>query len=165
MRPSPWTGRVTCRRRPTSAAVTISGAIEARFLRVHQTIYEATRGAVGHRLIGVPTLLLNSSGRRTGRQRTAALVYAEDDDGSLIVSASNGGAARPPGWLHNVKAEGAVAVQVGRRRFDAGAEVIGQEHPDYARLWTLVNRNAHGRYDRYQQRTDRVIELVRLRPR
>ncbi len=146
------------------ATVTIRGTIEARFLRVHQVIYEATRGAVGHRLIGVPTLLLTSTGRRTGRQRTAALVYAKDEDGSLVVVASNGGADRPPGWLHNVKANRVVAVQIGRRRLDAGAEVIGPEHAEYTRLWTLVNRNAHGRYDRYQQHTDRVIELVRLRP-
>lgn len=145
--------------------MTILGTIESRFLRVHQTIYEATRGVIGHRLIGVPTLLLTSTGRRTGRRRTAALVYAEDDDGSLIVIASNGGAARPPGWLHNVKADGSVAVQIGRHRFDAGAEVIGPEHGQYARLWTLVNRNARGRYDRYQQRIDRAIELVKLRPR
>jgi len=32
-------------------------------------------------------------------------------------------------------------------------------------FWTLVNRAAHGRYDRYQHRTDRPLELVKLRPR
>lgn len=144
--------------------MTILRAIESRMLRVHQTIYESSRGAVGHRLIGIPTLLLTSTGRRTGRERTAALVYAKDNDGSLIVSASNGGADRPPAWLHNVKANGAVAVRIGRRQFDAGAEVIGPGHAEYARLWTLVNRNTRGRYDRYQQRTDRAIELVRLLP-
>jgi F420H(2)-dependent quinone reductase len=142
--------------------VTILGSFESRFLRVHQAIYEATRGAVGHRLIGVPTLLLTSTGRHTGRQRTAALVYAKDDDGSLVVVASNGGAARPPGWLHNVKAQASVSVQIGRRRFDAEAKVIAPGHTDYPRLWTLVNHNAHGRYDRYQQRTDRPLELVKL---
>jgi F420H(2)-dependent quinone reductase len=145
--------------------VTTRGTVESRFLRIHQTIYEATRGVLGHRLIGVPTLLLTSTGRRTGRRRTTALVYAKDDDGSLIVTASNGGADRPPGWLHNVKADSSVDVQIGRRRFDAYAEVIGSDHSEHARLWTLVNRNAHGRYDRYQQHTDRVIELVKLRPR
>jgi F420H(2)-dependent quinone reductase len=145
--------------------VTILGTVESRFLRIHQTIYEATRGTVGHRLIGVPTLLLTATGRRTERRRTAALVYARDDDGSLTVTASNGGADRAPGWLHNVKADGSVEVQIGRRRFDADAEVIGPEHAEYPRLWTLVNRNAHGRYERHQQHTDRVIELVKLRAR
>lgn len=145
--------------------MTILGSIESRFLRVHQNIYEATQGAVGHRLIGVPTLLLTSTGRRSGRQRSAALVYAKDDDGSLVVVASNGGADRPPGWLHNVKADGTVAVQIGRRRFDATAEVIAPGHAHYQRLWALINRTAHGRYDRYQHRTDRPLELVKLRPR
>jgi deazaflavin-dependent oxidoreductase (nitroreductase family) len=145
--------------------VTTLGSIQSGFLRIHQTIYEATRGTVGHRLIGVPTLLLTSTGRRTGSPRTAALVYAKDDDGALIVTASNGGADRRPGWLHNVKADASVEVRVGRRRFDGSAEVIGPEHTEYVRLWTLVNRNTRGRYDRYQQHTDRAIELVKLRPR
>ena len=145
--------------------MTILGTVESHFLRIHQTIYEATRGTVGHRLIGVPTLLLTSTGRRTGSRRTAALVYAKDHDGSLIVTASNGGADRPPGWIYNVKADGSVEVQIGRRRFGGSAEVIGPEHAEYPRLWTLVNRNTRGRYDRHQQHTNRAIELVKLRPR
>jgi deazaflavin-dependent oxidoreductase (nitroreductase family) len=143
--------------------VSILGAVESRVLRVHQTIYEATRGVVGHRLIGVPTLLLSTTGRRTGSRRTAALVYVEDGDGSLIVTASNGGADRSPGWLHNVKADGSVEVRLGRRQFDGSAEVIGPEDAEYSRLWTLVNRKTRGRYDRYQSQTDRAIELVKLR--
>ena len=140
-------------------------SVESRILRLHQAIYEATQGAIGHRLIGVPTLLLTTTGRRTGRRRTTALVYATDADGSLIVTASNGGADRPPDWCQNVKAHGSVEGQIGRRRFTGRAELIGPEHGEYARLWALVNRNARGRYDRYQRRTDRVIELVRLRAR
>lgn len=138
-------------------------SVTSLFLRVHQAIYEATGGAVGHRLIGVPTLLLTTTGRRTGHQRTTALVYTKDDDGSLIVTASNGGADRAPGWLHNVKANGSIDGQIGRHRFTGSAEVISPEHADYARLWTVVNRKARGRYDRYQRQTDRPIELVRLR--
>jgi deazaflavin-dependent oxidoreductase (nitroreductase family) len=132
-------------------------------LQLHQATYQATRGVLGHRLIGVPTLLLTTTGRRTGRARTAALVYARDEDGSLVVTASNGGADRPPGWLHNVKASDAVRVRLKREQFAAKAEVIGPGDASYERLWTLVNRNAHGRYERYQQKTDRPIELVTLR--
>ena len=141
----------------------IADAVQATFLRVHQAIYEGTRGRIGHRMIGVPSLLMTSVGRRTGLRRTAALVYAKDD-GALVVVASNGGADRPPAWLHNVRARPDVDVRVGRRRMAATAEVIGPDHADYARLWKLVNVNNHGRYDRYQTRTQRPIELVRLAP-
>lgn len=143
--------------------MTILGAVQLRLLRLHQAIYEVTGGFVGHRLLGVPTLLLTTTGRRTGNQRTAALVYAEDTDGSLVVTASNGGADRAPGWLHNIKADASAKGRIGRRQFGAHGEVIGPEHAEYARLWALVNRQARGRYDRYQRKTDRPIELVRLR--
>ena len=129
-----------------------SQSLQPRFLRIHQAIYEATGGAIGHRLIGVPTLLLTTTGQRTGKRRTSARVYAKDGDGSLIVTASNGGADRAPGWCHNVTTNPAVEVQIGRRRFTRQAEVIGTDHVEYPRLWTLVNHNARGRYDRYQAR-------------
>lgn len=138
-------------------------SLESRVLHLHQSIYEVTGGVVGHRLIGVPTLLLTTTGRRTGSQRTTALVYARDDDGSLIVAASNGGADRAPGWLYNVKADEAVQVRLKRDQFAANAEVVGPEGADYERLWALVNRNARGRYERYQKKTHRPIELVKLR--
>jgi deazaflavin-dependent oxidoreductase (nitroreductase family) len=140
-------------------------SFESRVLHLHQAVYQATGGVVGHRLIGVPTLLLTATGRRTGSQRTAALVYARDDDGSLIVTASNGGADLAPGWLFNVQSNGAVEIRLKRDRFPAIAEVIGPEDAEYEQLWALVNRNAHGRYERYQKNTDRPMKLVRLRRR
>lgn len=114
-------------------------------------------------MIGVPSLLMTSVGRKTGARRTAALVYAKDAD-SFIVVASNGGADRPPGWLYNVKAQPAVEIQLGRRRLDATAEAIGPDDDRYAALWKLVNQRNHGRYDRYQNKTSRPITLVRLTP-
>ena len=130
-------------------------------LRVHQAIYEGTKGLLGHRLIGVPSLLLRTTGRRTGEPRTSALVYAKDGDRYVVV-ASNGGSDRPPGWLHNVRAKPDVEIQVGRRRMPATARVIERGDPDYEYLWTLVNAGNSGRYDRYQQQTERPISLVTL---
>jgi len=114
-------------------------------------------------MIGVPSLLLTSVGRQTGKRRTAALVYAKDGD-SFVVVASNGGADRPPGWLYNVTAQPKVEVQLGRRRLDAAAEVIGPDDARYAALWKLANDRNHGRYDQYQAKTSRPIKLVRLTP-
>ncbi len=68
-------------------------------LRVHDAVYRKTNGWVGHRALGIPSLLLHTVGGKTGQPRTAALTYARDGDTYLIV-ASKGGDPRAPGWYH-----------------------------------------------------------------
>ncbi|WP_329000277.1 nitroreductase family deazaflavin-dependent oxidoreductase [Kribbella sp. NBC_00709] len=76
-----------------------------RVLQAHQWIYEHTDGFLGHRLLfGNPTLLLRTTGRRTGVQRTNGLTYARDGDDYLVV-ASRGGSDKPPAWLGNLTAD------------------------------------------------------------
>jgi F420H(2)-dependent quinone reductase len=133
-------------------------------LEVHQLLYERSDGRVGHHLLGTPTLLLRTTGRRSGATRTNALVYLADDR-KYIVVASKGGDDRPPAWLLNLTAEPKVEVQLGRERRQASARVLEKDEPDYERLWRLVNENNGGRYDRYQARTARPIPLVILTPR
>lgn len=133
------------------------------FLRLHQFLYERSDGRVGHRMIVVPSLLLRTVGRRSGRTRTAALVYARDGSDYVLV-ASNGGAERPPSWLHNIRSNPAVEIQVGRRRMPAVARILGPGESDYERLWRLADRANRGRYSAYQRRTSRPIELVVLTP-
>lgn len=132
-------------------------------LHVHQAVYEFSGGRVGHGMLGVPCLLLRTTGRRTGRSRTAALVYARDGEDYVVV-ASLGGSDHPPAWLHNLRADPHVGVQVGRRRFPAVATVVERGHADFARMWRSVNEENRRRYDRYQAKTSRPIPLVRLTP-
>jgi deazaflavin-dependent oxidoreductase (nitroreductase family) len=135
-----------------------------RVLEVHQLLYERSDGRVGHHLLGTPTLLLRTTGRRSGATRTNALVYLADDR-KYIVVASKGGDDRPPAWLLNLTAEPKVEVQLGRERRQASARVLEKHERDYERLWRLVNENNGGRYDRYQARTARPIPIVILTPR
>jgi deazaflavin-dependent oxidoreductase (nitroreductase family) len=132
-------------------------------LTLHQRLYERTDGRVGHRLFGVPSALLRTTGRRTGRPRASALVYARDG-GDYLVVASNGGADRPPGWLFNIQAKPEVELQVGRQRFAATARVVDGDDREHARLWEIVNANNHGRYRRYQAKTARKIPVVVVTP-
>src|ERR1700759_5411561 len=125
-------------------------SLTSQVLRLHERIYKMTDGRVGHRMIGVPTLLLRSTGRRSGATRTNGLVYAKDGSDYLVV-ASNGGADRPPAWLYNVKAKPAGEIQVGRERQPGTARVIEPADPDYQRVWKLVNDNNHDRYTAYQK--------------
>jgi deazaflavin-dependent oxidoreductase (nitroreductase family) len=130
-------------------------------LRVHAFIYEHTDGLIGHRMLGVPCLMLRTTGRKTGQTRTNSLVYAKDGDRYLVV-ASKGGSPKAPSWLLNLRAKPEVQVQIGRMRFQATGTEIGPDDPDYARLWKLVNDNNGNRYDAYQQQTTRPIPVVAL---
>ena len=132
-------------------------------LHVHQAVYDVTDGRVGHHMLGVPCLLLRTTGRRTGKSRTSALVYARDGEAYVVV-ASLGGSDHPPAWLHNVRADPHVGVQVGRTRFPAVATVVERGEEDYAQLWRSVNAVNRNRYEGYQAKTSRPIPLVRLTP-
>jgi deazaflavin-dependent oxidoreductase (nitroreductase family) len=139
------------------------GSLYQLALRVHAAVYERSDGRVGHGVLGVPTLLLRTTGRRSGRTRTNALVYARDGARYLVVP-SKGGADQAPGWLHNIRARPTVEIQVGRQRRPATATVIAPDDPEFPRLWKTVNRNNASRYDQYQARTTRPIPVVALSP-
>jgi deazaflavin-dependent oxidoreductase (nitroreductase family) len=138
-------------------------SLQSNLLRVHEALYKRTDGRIGHRLIGVPTLLLRTTGRRSGSTRTIALVYARDGGDYLIVP-SNGGSDRPPAWLYNVRADPRVEIQIARRRQAAVARVVESSDPEFDRLWAIVNENNHDRYTAYQKQTERPIPVVALTP-
>jgi F420H(2)-dependent quinone reductase len=132
-------------------------------LRVHDAVYKASGGRIGHRVLGVPTLMLTTTGRRSAQPRTNSLVYARDGDDYLLV-ASKGGSDSPPAWLLNLTADPHVGIQVGRERLDAVAKVLESSDPDYDRVWKLVNENNKDRYTAYQRQTSRPIPVVAITP-
>ncbi|MDA8627619.1 nitroreductase family deazaflavin-dependent oxidoreductase [Pseudomonadales bacterium] len=138
-------------------------SIFSTVLKIHQSIYESTDGLLGHKLLGVPTLLLRTKGRKSGEIRTTALIYL-DDNNSKVVVASKAGDSKPPAWLLNLQANPKVEYQLNRDRVAAVTEVIERGHPDYERLWKEHNDRNAGRYDEYQSLTERPIPLVRLVP-
>jgi deazaflavin-dependent oxidoreductase (nitroreductase family) len=138
-------------------------SITGLVLRLHQKLYERTDGRVGQRMLGVPALLLRTTGRRSGATRTNGLIFARDGDDYLVV-ASNGGADRPPAWLHNLRASSDVEIQVGREHRNGAATVVEPSDPGYERLWKIVNENNRDRYSAYQKQTTRPIPVVVLTP-
>lgn len=134
-------------------------------LKVHQAIYEGSRGLIGHRLfLGLPTLLLRTTGRKSGEPRTTALVYGRDGE-NLMVVASNGGHRKPPAWLLNLEAQPAIEIQVGVRRWPVVATALRPGDPDYDRLFAICNKANKGTFAKYQTRTDRPLPVVVLAPR
>jgi deazaflavin-dependent oxidoreductase (nitroreductase family) len=139
---------------------TFDRVVGLRLLAAHQFIYELSGGRIGEQLGRVRMLLLHTTGRKSGRPRTAALLYHRDRDDYVVVG-SKGGSDTPPVWLLNLKAIPDVGVQVGTRRFRAKARVASAAErralwPEVTRLWP--------QYDRYQSQTRRPIPLVILTP-
>jgi F420H(2)-dependent quinone reductase len=133
-------------------------------LRVHDAVYRGTNGWIGHRTLGIPSLLLHTVGAKTGKQRTTSLTYARDGADYLIV-ASKGGDPKAPGWYHNLKAKPDVEINVGPKRFGVTARPVQPGDPDYERLWRIVNKNNSNRYAEYQKKTSRPIPVVVLTPK
>lgn len=158
--------RQTLARRPpwltrTINRLTAPHSAPDRVLRVHQWLYQRSDGRVGQLMAGVPTLLLGTTGRRTGNWRCSAVNYAVDGD-RLIIAASNSGGDRPPAWFYNLQSNPSIQIQVGRHHLAGAAAVVESTNPDYERLWALMNAICNGRYDAYQTLTSRPIALVAI---
>jgi deazaflavin-dependent oxidoreductase (nitroreductase family) len=139
-------------------------AVGIKVLKGHQVLYERTGGLIGHRILGVPSLLLHTTGAKTGLARTNALSYAREGADYLVV-ASMGGAPTAPGWFHNLKARPEAEIQLGRRHLPVTSHAVMPGEADFERLWDLVNKRNADRYRAYQRATTRPIPVVVLRPR
>jgi deazaflavin-dependent oxidoreductase (nitroreductase family) len=120
--------------------------------------YIASGGQDGHLWEGVTTLLLTTTGRRSGQTRTTPLIYGRDGDRYLVV-ASRGGAPKHPSWYENLAAQPLVQVQGMADRFKARARTAtAAEKPA---LWKTMAA-IWPPYDEYQARTPREIPVVIL---
>jgi deazaflavin-dependent oxidoreductase (nitroreductase family) len=124
----------------------------------HIRRYLETDGVTGHEWNGVPTLVLTTTGRKSGQPRRSAMIYGRDGD-AYVVIASQGGAPAHPGWYLNLVAEPDVEVQVHADRFRARARTA--EGDERERLWALMT-SIWPNFDVYTTRTERRIPVLVL---
>lgn len=124
----------------------------------HIRDYVETDGRSGHRWRGVPTLLLTTRGRKSGKLRRTALIYGEDGDRYVVV-ASRGGHAKHPAWYLNLVDNPEVEVQVGADKFSARAHTATAEERE--QLWKMMV-SVWSTYESYQAKTKREIPVVVL---
>jgi deazaflavin-dependent oxidoreductase (nitroreductase family) len=126
----------------------------------HIDRYLATGGEEGHDWQGTQTLLLNTTGRRSGKRRTHPLIYGRHGDDYLVV-ASKGGAPEHPDWYLNLTENPEVEIQVKADVMKAHARTAtADEKPE---LWSIMTEEWPD-YDSYQTKTDREIPVVVLEP-
>lgn len=109
----------------------------------------------------LPTLLLTTTGRKTGKPRALPLIYGESD-GSYVVIGSKGGLPSHPVWFLNLQANPECELMVGPKHVSTRARVAEGEERE--RLWKQMAA-IYPPYDDYQQRAgERTIPVVVLEP-
>jgi deazaflavin-dependent oxidoreductase (nitroreductase family) len=109
----------------------------------------------------LPTLLLTTTGRKSGKPRSLPLIYGEAG-GSYVVVASKGGMPTHPVWYLNLEAAPECDLMVGAKPVRARARVA--EGSERERLWKQMAA-IYPPYDAYQKSAgDRVIPVVVLEP-
>lgn len=126
--------------------------------KLNVPLYRASRGRLGATWGRAPILLLTTTGRRSGQQRTAPVVYMTDHQ-RLVVIGSNAGNERAPAWALNLQANPGCAVQVGGTRRQLKARVAEDE--ERAELWRKMNEQYAG-FDDYEERTSRELRVFVL---
>ena len=130
------------------------------FTGIHTFFYRLSGGKMGGRFGRSPVLLLITTGRKTGKQRTTPLFYLKDGD-NLILFASNGGSATHTTWWLNLQANPQAEVELGRKKLLVTARQADAE--ERKRLWPLLVA-MYARYAGNQKKTAREIPLVILSP-
>jgi len=105
----------------------------------------------------LPTLLLTTTGRKSGQPRATALNYLPDGD-RLLILGSNFGQQHHPGWTSNLLAHPEATVAIGGAEVPVRAGLL--EGPD--RGEALRRFLAYPMYRSYRSRTERDLRLFAL---
>jgi deazaflavin-dependent oxidoreductase (nitroreductase family) len=123
-------------------------------------MYRVSGGRLGAKARGLPTLLLTTTGRRSGQLHTIPLPFLPEGD-NMIVVASYAASPKHPAWYLNLTETPEVTVQYRGETQAMRAETATAERR--AELWTRLEHDAPW-YLEYQRRTDREIPVVVLHP-
>ena len=123
-------------------------------------LYNVSGGRIGGKMGKVPVLLLTTTGRKTGKQRTLPLVYIMDDS-NYVITASAGGVDKHPGWFFNIRSNPQATIQVKDKHIQVTAEIAEPEKK--SELWSRLVEVAPN-FAGYEKRTSREIPMVILHP-
>jgi deazaflavin-dependent oxidoreductase (nitroreductase family) len=111
-------------------------------------------------IAGLPNVNLTVKGRKSGIERTTPLLCVPDGD-TLLIAGSYFGGPKMPLWVGNLRAaDGAATVRFDKATFAVTAQELSD--PERAEAWQVMLRTWPN-YAKYEERTDRLIPVFRLR--
>jgi len=129
-------------------------------MSIQTFFFRLTNGKLFSEMRGMPILLLNTKGRKTGKIRTTPVMYIRNRE-DYIVTASNNGLKKHPGWLYNIKASPEVEIEVPGKKLNVKAKLANDsERKEY---WQdLISRASF--FESYKKTAERTIHMVVLHP-
>jgi deazaflavin-dependent oxidoreductase (nitroreductase family) len=109
----------------------------------------------------VPSLILHTTGARTGLERDSPLMYCPEPGGAMLVTGSNFARETHPAWTSNLAAHPDAAVTVKGNRIPVRATRIPDDELDAT--WTYIERQWPG-YRGYERSSGRALRIFRLTP-
>ena len=111
--------------------------------------------------MSVPSLLLTTTGRKSGEKYIFPLFYGETGNSYFII-ASKGGAPEHPGWYRNLLANPEAELQVGTKKLKVRARTAAD--PERSALWEKAVVIWPPFADYQRKATERQIPVVVLDP-
>jgi deazaflavin-dependent oxidoreductase (nitroreductase family) len=127
---------------------------------VNNLMVRVARGRSSGRFMGMDTLVLTTTGAKSGRRRETLLASFPDGGNAWLICAAFGGNAKNPAWYHNIAAHpDQVEIQVrGRKVKVTPAQLTGEER---AAAWQRITTDLP-RFNGYATSTDRELPIIRL---
>ena len=133
------------------------------WVREQVELYESSGGTDGTTLreTGLPVIIVNNRGNKTGAVRKTPLMRVKDGDSYVLVG-SQGGAPKNPVWVYNLRADASVEIrdETDLRRMRV-REV--EDDDERSRLWDIAVA-AFPPYAEYQDKTTRKIPVFLAEP-
>ena len=126
--------------------------------RLDRAVHRLTRGRVSLSQAVVPSLVLHSTGAKSGLRRETPLACLPEDDGWYVVG-SNFGQASHPAWTANLLASPDAAVTIRGKRIAVRARLL--DDGEKASVWPRLIA-VWPNYDRYVERSGRNLRVFRL---
>ncbi len=163
LRPLPTADPIVRGVRTVVSAITRTSAWRWAAPRVMPPIESALAAATGGRVqissLFVPSLILTTTGAKSGQPRDTVLMYTADGYGRAIVAGTNWASPKHPAWTYNLLAHPEAEITVRGRRYAVRASVIEGDAHD--RVWRHLE-SQWPEYRRYESDSGRTVRLFRL---
>ncbi len=128
----------------------------------HRGVIAVSGGRIGWTIGPMPAVELHTTGRSSGKRRSAMLTAPVHEQGRYVLVASMGGDDRNPQWYLNLVVNPDVEITVRDRTLPMRARTATAA--EKAELWPRITAVNPG-YAGYQRKTSRDIPVVICEPR